>query len=184
MARPVMTSEAGRWLKRRVTNGRDNAGQDQESNEDKAQHQIKSAKNEERQRGDESGSNRRHHHSHIELIKSFDVRDNSGQQITAVIILQARGRERLECREKPDAQAGENPKSGQVRDVPLRIAEDGADNRKRPHRGNRDGEVEEARDERGLGNQVRRHCHQADGRAEGAKSQKHRQGKPPPQRRR
>ena len=92
-------------------------------------------------------------------------------------------RERLDRSEEPDPDLRQDPEGGEMRDVPLRVAQRRASDRERADRRDGHRERREPRHQRGLRDQVRRGRHQRDVRGERAEARQHRQEHPPPDRR-
>ncbi len=126
---------------------------------------------------DEAGDDRRDDDPDVEVLEGLDVVDDPGQQVAAAVGRQAGRGERLDRGEEPDPQVGEDPQRRLMGDDAFEVPERGTADREDADRGDRDGDVGDVRDDRGTADEVGRHRHQRDVRADRQATEARRRGR-------
>ena len=125
----------------------------------------------------------RHDPAHEERVERVDIGHRSGQQVATPERAKPTRRERLDRPEEPDADLRQDPEGGEMRNVPLGVAEGRSGDRERADRRDGDREGREPCHQRGLRDEVRRGRQQCDVGGERAEAREHRQEHPPADRR-
>ncbi len=106
--------------------GQQHAGQQQHREQQQCQGQVVQRREQEKAGTGGRRHQHRNQHADVKVVQRVDVGADAAQQIGAVVLLQARRRQRLQVLVEPDPQAGELAQRRLVIDQPLQIAPGGA----------------------------------------------------------